>query len=62
MFSVVNSPLLPELDDECEASTLCTFFQEQIQTIRTDLEAEESSSEYQPSYFVGETLSVFTRK
>ena len=71
MFSVVNSllgkdsasPILPELDDECTASTLYTLFEEKIQIIRTGLEAEENSREvHQPSYFVGETLPVFNRK
>ena len=68
MFSVVNSllgkdsvsPIIPELNDQCAASTLCTFFDEKIQTIRTGLEAEEKCSEHQPSYFVGETLSEFS--
>ena len=58
MFSVVNillgkdsvSPMLHELDDQCAASTLCTFFEEKIQTIWTGLEAEENSSEHQLSY------------
>ena len=67
MFSVVNSllskdcasPFLPELDDQCAASTLCTFFEEKIRTIRTGLEAE-NSSEHQPSYFVGKTPSEFS--
>ena len=67
MFSVVNillgkdsvSPMLHELDDQCAASTLCTFFEEKIRTIRTGLEAE-NSSEHQPFYFVGETLSEFS--
>ena len=67
MFSVVHSLLgkdsasffLPELDDQCAASTLCTFFEEKIRTIRTGLEAE-NSSEHQPSYFVDETLSEFS--
>ena len=54
------SPSLPEIDDQCAASTLCTFFDEKIQTIRTGLEAEEKCSEHQPSYFVGETLSEFS--
>ena len=68
MFSVVNSllgkdsvsPIIPELNDQCAASTLCTFSDEKIQTIRTGLEAEEKCSEHQPSYFVGETLSEFS--
>ena len=67
MFSVVHSLLgkdsasffLPELDDQCAASTLCTFFEEKIRTIRTGLEAE-NSSEHQPSYFVGKTPSEFS--
>ena len=54
------SPSLPEIDDQCAASTLCTFFEEKIHTIQTGLEAEENSSDHQPSYFVGETLSEFS--
>ena len=68
MFSVVNSLLgkdsasrvLPELDYHCASSTLCTFFEQKIQAIRTGLEAEKNSSEHRPSYFVGETLSEFS--
>ena len=40
----------------------CIFFEEKIQAIRTELEAEENSSEHRPSYFVGETIRIFTRK
>ena len=39
---------------------LRTLFEEKTQTIQTGLEAEENSSEHQPSYFVGETLSVIS--
>ena len=68
MFSVVDSLLgnnssstiLPELTDQCAASTLCAFFEEKIQTIWTGLEADENSSEYQPSFFVVENLSEFS--
>ena len=40
------SPNLPEFDDQCAARTLCTFYEEKIQTIRTALEAEKNSSEH----------------
>ena len=39
---------------------LRTLFEEKTQTIQTGLEAEENSSEHQPSYSVGETLSEFS--
>ena len=37
------SPILPALDDQCAASTLCTFFGEKITTIQMGLEDEENS-------------------
>ena len=54
------SPILHELNVQCAASTICTFFEEKIQTIWTGLEADENSSEYQPSFFVVENLSEFS--
>ena len=52
------SPILPELDHQCAASALCTFFEEKIQTIRTGLEAEENSSESRWQ----DSVRVFTLK
>ena len=38
------------------------FFEEMIQTIQTELEAEENFSEHQLFYLVGETVRVFICK